>query len=297
MLPTVPEAQVSRPEAPAGVILKLREPPAFAGHLNQDVQVWLGQVEHYLQQFENQPVNKVAYVISLLDGDAQAWWQQQLKQRNGLPPSTLEELSELLQRRFADTFRKDRARAKLTYIRQRPKEEVAAYVSRFRRLADRVNTSDERMLCHTFIWGLHESIWRPVVLINPSTLEETIVAALRVDVSRQRSKSKEEGTSPRKRGSRRRIGGAGAGDTRLSQRTKTGTQIGRRRRGQTKIVQNAVPNLGVVFGRRGQRGTVQYDAICRVGKVLVATPATARINEQLIDSAVNAVSEPPGSEN
>ena len=77
----LPQAMSDPSHSPFFVHIKPREPPVFTGDKGQDVVSWLRTVEDYLEFVSCSEHQAIAYVILLLSGNAQVWWDSEFLSR------------------------------------------------------------------------------------------------------------------------------------------------------------------------------------------------------------------------
>ena len=94
-------------------------------------------------------------MATLLQDAAADWRASLLKERHGVRPLDFFEMTNLLQKRFGNTTKVDRACAKLRNIKQGQSEGVHSYSTRFEGLLAKLPTFDQEWAKSQFVWGLH----------------------------------------------------------------------------------------------------------------------------------------------
>ena len=171
-------------DAPAAQVrfdIKPKDPPVFTGKATDDVEVWVRQVENYLQLLGGSDAMQVSYVGTLLQGTAQLWFQRECSA--GRRPGTWEELAESLCGRFRNDTKADQAQSALMSIRQGKNETAHDFSLRFEAVLDKIPAYDETWVRNLFVWGLHAGLAQQVNMKNPTTLNRAMQLAKRADVA------------------------------------------------------------------------------------------------------------------
>ena len=87
--------------------IKPKDPPVFTGKSSDDVEVWVQQVDNYLQLLGGSDSMQVSYVGTLLQGTAQLWFQCECSA--GRRPDSWQVLAVALCDRFINTTKTDQA--------------------------------------------------------------------------------------------------------------------------------------------------------------------------------------------
>ena len=114
--------------------MKPTEPPAFTECKDQDVDIWLHQVEDYFALTKPSDEDGVAYLVLMLTGFARDWWEAEVKAHHGHQPATIAEMKMLLREAFSSPLRERHARAEIRNLRQKPGEDYHEYASRYKSL-------------------------------------------------------------------------------------------------------------------------------------------------------------------
>ena len=156
------------PRAQVRFDIKPKDPLVFTGKATDDVEVWVRQVDNYLQLLGGSDAMQVSYVGTLLQGTAQLWFQRECSA--GCRPRTWEELAEALCGRFKNDMKADQAQSALMSIRQGKNESAHDFSLRFEAVLDKISAYDETWVRNLFVWGLHANITQAVTMKNPRTL-------------------------------------------------------------------------------------------------------------------------------
>ena len=89
--------------------IKPKDPPVFTGKTTDDVEVWVQQVDKYLQLLGGSSSTQVAYVGTLLQSTAQLWFQRECNA--GRRPENWHQLAVALCDRFGNTTKADHAQS------------------------------------------------------------------------------------------------------------------------------------------------------------------------------------------
>lgn len=183
-------ADFDKPAASAGAIrLKFPEPPKPEFFWGMDskpptVGTWLFQLNTLFKFWNMTDTDRLKYAILFLRGWAQTWWQQceAMAACNTLTPiQTWEQFQSAIRRQFGGFDEVEKARDDLARVRQTAS--VMAYVHRFHEAmlklpADQIVDADLR---HRFISGLKPNTQLQVKIANPTTLQEAMNVADRID--------------------------------------------------------------------------------------------------------------------
>ena len=167
--------------------MRPREPPVFMGKKDQDVEVWLHQVDDYFALTQPQDDAGVAYMILLLHGFARDWWEAEFKSSGGRQPGTIAELKTLLRAAFSSPLRERKARAELRNLRQGSGEDYREYASRFKSLLSKLPPGSwtDAVAMDDWIFGLIPPYGERVMALKPKTLDEAIALMGELDIARQ----------------------------------------------------------------------------------------------------------------
>ena len=169
------------PPAKFDLSVKPRAPPVFSGKPNEDVEIWIQQVDNFLSLIGGPDRMQVAYVANVLQNAAQLWFQRECKAGNR--PVDWEDLANMLLNRFGNTTKKEFAQSSLMNIRQGKNESAHEYAMRFEATLDKVEHYDEKWVKNIFVWGLQPNLATTVSLKSPPTLSRAIQLAKKVDSS------------------------------------------------------------------------------------------------------------------
>ena len=172
----VPPIQSSLPMFPAAQ-MRPREPPAFKGELNEDLDAWFGIVRDYTRLMQTSAEQNVAYMATLLQGAARTYWDSWLRDHPGSFPRSVTEFHALLRARFLSPMHESNARATLWTISQRQQETSHAFSHRFQQLLARLTTYDAQDMMERFIRALRPELRLPVAQQHPKTLQDAIYVA------------------------------------------------------------------------------------------------------------------------
>ena len=171
-------------DAPATQVrfdIKPKDPPVFTGKSSDDVEVWVQQVDNYLQLLGGSDSMQVSYVGTLLQGTAQLWFQRECSA--GRRPDSWQVLAVALCDRFSNTTKADQAQSTLMSIRQGKNESAHDFSLRFEAVLDKIPAYDETWVRNLFVWGLHANIAQAVNMKNPRTLNQAMKLAKRADIA------------------------------------------------------------------------------------------------------------------
>ena len=171
-------------DAPAAQVrfdIKPKDPPVFTGKATDDVEVWVQQVDNYLQLLGGSDAMQVSYVGTLLQGTAQLWFQREGSA--GRRPGNWEDLAAALCDRFRNSTKADQAQSTLMSIRQGKNETAHDFSLRFEAVLDKIPAYDETWVRNLFVWGLHTGIAQQVNMKNPTTLNRAMQLAKRADMA------------------------------------------------------------------------------------------------------------------
>ena len=155
--------------SPATVALHPRRPPYFCGGLDEDVYVWTSIVSRWLDAIQGEPSRQLTYIVSLLRGAAFEWYSH-YETRTGCPGDWTT-LRHAMLERFGSSIRADKAHAGIYQLRQ-DKMTVLQYANAFESYLAQLEDYDESFYLTKFIFGLHPTILRDVLVQRPATLLE-----------------------------------------------------------------------------------------------------------------------------
>ena len=167
--------------------MKPKEPPTFTGRKDQDVDIWLHQVEDYFALTKPSDEDGVAYLVLLLSHFARDWWEAEVKAHRGRQPSTIEEMKMLLREAFSSPLRERHARAEIRNLRQKQGEDYREYASRFKSLLARLpaGSYSDAIAMDDWIFGLNPPYGERVMALKPKTLQEAISIMGELDIAHQ----------------------------------------------------------------------------------------------------------------
>lgn len=169
-------APAPAPAPPA--ILKPTTPISFSGDLNEDVTLWLWQVDKWLQagrvlhEFE-----RIILATGLLRGPALAWWRNR-EQEPGHPITWANLQTEMIAT-FQPVNPVESYRDQLQTLRQTTS--VLAYATAFRNIVVNLTTMTDEEKKYRFIYGLKPRTREEVRMRNPDTFEAAVAQAVRFD--------------------------------------------------------------------------------------------------------------------
>ena len=197
------------PAAGFDISLKPKDPPTFAGKPNEDVEVWVQQVENFLLLIGGSDPMQVAYIANLLHGPAQLWFQRECK--GGNRPENWDCLSHMLLERFGNVTKKEFAQSSLMNIRQGKNETAHDYAMRFEATLNKVAQYDQTWVKNIFIWGLQPNLATTVSLKSPATLSKAMQLAKKVDSSILISRRPGAGNQDKQQAGGKQSGGSSSG--------------------------------------------------------------------------------------
>ena len=167
--------------------MKPKEPPMFTGRKDQDVDIWLHQVEDYFALTKPSDDDGVAYLVLMLSGFARDWWEAEVKAHHGRQPATIEEMKMLLRAAFSSPLRERHACAEIRNLRQKQGEDYREYASRFKSLLARLpaGSYSDAIAMDDWIFGLNPPYGERVMALKPKTLQEAISIMGELDIAHQ----------------------------------------------------------------------------------------------------------------
>ena len=167
--------------------MKPNEPPTFTGRKDQDVDIWLHQVEDYFALTKPNDEDGVAYLVLKLSHFARDWWEAEVKAHRRAQPATIEEMKMLLREAFSSPLRERHARAEIRNLRQKPGEDYREYASRFKSLLARLpaGSYSDAIAMDNWIFGLNPPYRERVMALKPKTLQEAISIMGELDIAHQ----------------------------------------------------------------------------------------------------------------
>jgi hypothetical protein len=181
------QLQALMDERRSKVALRLKEPDLFSGRTDENVRRWIFQVEQYfLATKETDSATKVAFVGTLLRGNAAAWWEYVVKE-NELHGSKETDcpwtaFKEELVKQFRPINHEERARDKLAVVRQRTS--VSEYVSRFMAIIFDLPDITESEKIDRFFRGLKPRVKQYLLIKGkPKSFYELMQDAERMDAT------------------------------------------------------------------------------------------------------------------
>ena len=167
--------------------MKPKEPPMFTGRKDQDVDIWLHQVEDYFALTKPSDDDGVAYLVLMLSGFARDWWEAEVKAHHGRQPATIEEMKMLLRAAFSSPLRERHTRAEIRNLRQKQGEDYREYASRFKSLLVRLpaGSYSDAIAMDDWIFGLNPPYGERVMALKPKTLQEAISIMGELDIAHQ----------------------------------------------------------------------------------------------------------------
>ena len=153
----------------------------FTGKSSDDVEVWVQQVDNYLQLLGGSSSMQVAYVGTLLQSTTQLWFQRECNA--GRRPENWQQLAVALCDRFGNTTKADHAQSQLMSMRQGKNETAHDFSLRFEAVLDKIPEYEGKWVKNLFVWGLHQNIAQQVNMKNPGTLTHAMKLAKRADMA------------------------------------------------------------------------------------------------------------------
>jgi hypothetical protein len=158
-------------------------PAPFAGK-PREARPWVNRVRAYLRvsrcasEFEG-----ILFASALLQGDAAGWFMAlQAREENEAGGfDSFDEFAEALTDQFEEKFPADRARDRISALRQRAS--VASYAAELQSLLVHLPRRDEGDNVHTFIRGLKPAIARQVATAIPTSLSQAITIGIKADAA------------------------------------------------------------------------------------------------------------------
>jgi hypothetical protein len=182
---------------PRGLGVKARKPEQFTGESNrEDVSQWLFESERYFTLSGINPLEAVQYASSYLGGAAAIWWRSRVRQygpTGGV--GSWDGFVEALTAQFKPVNGEKLARDKLARLMQA--RSVQDYTSKFRTLCLQIDEITESEMLDRFVRGLKPHVQREVELRDPTTLDDAVRIAERVDAIDFRSRPPQTTGFPR----------------------------------------------------------------------------------------------------
>ena len=154
--------------------MRPKEPMAFRGEANEDLDAWTSQLRDYCHLMGTRDDQNVAYAATLFQGHARIWWDSYLRAHHGLRPRTLEDLAIALRARFMSPMAEKTARTQLWAIAQRQGESTHNFANRFMNLLQRLRSYDHEDMLERFIRALRPELRLAVAQRDPKTLEQAM---------------------------------------------------------------------------------------------------------------------------
>ena len=188
--------------------MKPKEPPMFTGKKDQDVDIWLHQVEDYFALTKPSDEDGVAYLVLMLQGFARDWWEAEVKSHHGRQPATIAEMMMLLKAAFSSPLRERHARAEIRNLRQKPGEDYREYASRYKSLLARLppGSYSDSTAMDDWIFGLNPPFGERVMTLKPRTLQEAISIMGELDIAHQFCRRDGRGQGSQNQGSQSATG-------------------------------------------------------------------------------------------
>ena len=167
--------------------MRPKEPPVFTGKKDQDVDIWLHQVDDYFALTKPTDADGVAYLVLMLQGFARDWWEAEIKAAHGRYPASIEEMKMLLKAAFSSPLRERKARAEIRNLRQGQNEDYREYAARFKSLLARIppGSYSDAVAMDDWIFGLTPPYGERVMALKPRTLNEAIATMGELDIAHQ----------------------------------------------------------------------------------------------------------------
>lgn len=187
------QLQQQQQQQPAAVVqqgqmrLRPQKPPVYHG--SKDVETWLFQLRSYYRACgENEEIEKVAYAISLLRGNA-AVWLQNLEESGVEIPTNMADFGTMITNQFQSINPRLVARDELASMVQRPGMSMADYVAEIRRVMLKLPGMTEEEKKDKFIRGVRSHRIREELLIrDPATCEEAMTIAEKMSSGFERAR-------------------------------------------------------------------------------------------------------------
>ena len=167
--------------------MRPKEPSVFTGKKEQDVDIWLHQVDDYFALTKPTDADGVAYLVLMLKDFARDWWEAEIKASHGRYPATIEEMKMLLKAAFSNPLRERKARAEIRNLRQGQGEDYREYAARYKSLLARLppGSYSDAVAMDDWIFGLSPPYGERVMALKPKTLNEAIALMGELDIAHQ----------------------------------------------------------------------------------------------------------------
>lgn len=166
--------------APRAPSLKPHKPDSFEGKDKDRLFIhdWTFQLKTYYGASNiTDDAVRLSFAVTLLRGPALRWWRALVEAKTA--PSTWDDFAQRITAYFLPQGADTSARNQLERHFQRGS--VAAYTDRFRAIADLItNMADEEKKV-AYTRGLKEAVQLQVAFAQPSTFEDTVILAHRID--------------------------------------------------------------------------------------------------------------------
>ena len=144
------------------------------------VAAWIFNVEKFFEASHVlDDLERIAYAVTLLDRNALAWWMTVEKEKGVAAPSTWEAWKAALTAMFQPANLESEAREKLDALRQTGT--VSSYAFTMRRLMLDVPGMTSAEKIHRFVHGLKPSIQRELRIREPTSFDDAVATAERID--------------------------------------------------------------------------------------------------------------------
>ena len=200
--------------------MRPKEPSVFTGKKDQDVDIWLHQVDDYFALTKPTDADGVAYLVLMLQGFARDWWEAEVKAAHGRYPASIEEMKMLLRAAFSNPLRERKARAEIRNLREGQGEDYREYAARFKSLLARLppGSYSDAVAMDDWIFGLTPPYGERAMALKPKTLNEAIATMGVLDIAHQFCR----------RDGGRSQGKTGSGDQKTGKKGKTTERIRRK---------------------------------------------------------------------
>lgn len=181
-LMAAPQQPQPHAQPAAAAALKPPKPTFFAGSTKDKAALedWLFKIQTQFAALPAQPDDghKINFVASYFTGTALKWWRLHAAEHTQ-PGATYQAFTDALTTAFAAPNAQQKARERMDALRQTTS--VAQYTVRFRELLLEVPDMQPAEALHRYVTGLKQAVKQHVLIAKPTTVEDAIALADRVD--------------------------------------------------------------------------------------------------------------------
>lgn len=153
--------------------------PTFSGLPQEDVERFLLKANNWLVRMGIPEDKQHLYMSEWLKGIAEDWLYTLDKAARG----DIDKLANAMRERFANSGDRMMKKTELANRQQARAESVSVYADAVRKLADRVGNVSDIDKCDFFVQGLRRELRLDVLRARPTSLQEAIECALRLESS------------------------------------------------------------------------------------------------------------------